>query len=65
MSASAAPDSYDRIVPLIVNDMSAEAIVTFLGSGPYAVHLPLKEVAELLAELKASGDYDRIIAEAA
>ena len=42
------------------NDMSAEAIAAFLNS----VHYPVEEVAERLAELKASGDYDRIIAEA-
>jgi hypothetical protein len=42
------------------NDMSAEAIAAFLDS----VHYPVEEVAERLTELKASGDYDRIIAEA-
>jgi hypothetical protein len=42
------------------NDFSAEAIAAVLDSE----HYPVAEVAERLAELKASGDYDRIIAEA-
>jgi hypothetical protein len=39
------------------NDFSAEAIAALLDSP----HYPVEEVAERLAELKASGDYDRII----
>ena len=43
------------------NDFSAEAIAAALESPD---HYPVAVVAELLAELKASGDYDRILAEA-
>jgi hypothetical protein len=39
----------------------AEAIAAVLDSP----HCPVEVIAELLAELKASGDYDRIIAEGA
>jgi hypothetical protein len=42
------------------NDFSAEAITAALKRPK---HYPVALVAELLAELKASGDYDRILAE--
>jgi hypothetical protein len=42
------------------NDFSAEAIAALLDSEYY----PVEEIAERLDELKASGDYDRILAEA-
>jgi hypothetical protein len=42
------------------SDFSAETITAALGS-----HFPVALVAEILAELKASGHYDRILAEAA
>jgi hypothetical protein len=32
------------------------------GCSPGPGHYPVEEVAELLAKLKASGDYDRILA---
>jgi hypothetical protein len=41
------------------NDFSAEAIAALLDSP----HYPVEDVAERLAELKTSGDFDRIIAD--
>jgi hypothetical protein len=43
------------------NDMSAEAIAEFL-SNPYAY--PVEAIASALEQLRASGDYDRIVNEA-
>jgi hypothetical protein len=42
------------------NDFSAQAIAGFLESPE---HYPAEEVSELLDELRASGDYERIIGE--
>ena len=44
------------------NDLSAEAIAAYMNRPDLC---PLDLVTEVLADLKASGDYDRIIAEAA
>jgi hypothetical protein len=44
------------------SDFSAEAIAAAMK---WPKHYPVEVVAKLLAELKASGDYDRIPAEAA
>ena len=43
------------------NDLSAEAIAAFMNRQDF----PLDLVTEALTDLKASGDYDRIVAEAA
>jgi hypothetical protein len=65
--ATPATSSYGRSISAKLfakqrrNDFSAEAIAAALESE----HYPVELVAELLAELKADGDYDRIIAEAA
>jgi hypothetical protein len=42
------------------NDCSAEAITAAINKPE---HYPLELITELLAELEASGDYDRILAE--
>jgi hypothetical protein len=48
------------ISPQRRNDFSAEAITAAIDD---AVRYPLELVTAALAELKASGDYDRILAE--
>jgi|SoiMetStandDraft_5_1073268.scaffolds.fasta_scaffold742540_1 hypothetical protein len=48
------------------NDMSAQAMVEFMTANDFPAmdEFTVEAVSELLEQLKASGDYDNIIAEA-